>query len=222
MMRPTPLLVAAALFAALLLAPLPGAAPSAGAVAVSARSIGARPASTSTHASASAGAGFVLEPAGAGVRLASAPALRSRAARATSGGAAAASPGPGPVAPGVHPGTGSAAGPGLVALELESHDGTYTVTCRIVPEDFEVGDLFGLELEVRRADGEPVTATLAVDARMPEHGHGMNREPIVEARGGGRFEASNLMFHMPGYWELYLDLTRGAVTERAQAPLELE
>ena len=107
-------------------------------------------------------------------------------------------------------------------LEVESNDGTYLVSYRIVPEDFEVGDLFGVEVEVRRADGEPVTASLAVDARMPEHGHGMNREPLVEAGGEGRFSATNLMFHMPGYWELYLDLTRGAVTERAQAPLELE
>lgn len=111
--------------------------------------------------------------------------------------------------------------------EVTSNDGTYVVRYRVAPEDFEVGDLFGLTVDVRRADGAPLAASLAVDARMPEHGHGMNREPIVGGRadgeaGGGRFEAENLLFHMPGYWEVYLDLTRGAVTERAQFSIDLE
>lgn len=106
--------------------------------------------------------------------------------------------------------------------ELTSHDGTYVVRCRIEPEDFEVGDMFELRVEVRRADGEALDAQLAVDARMPEHGHGMNREPIIARGDGGGFTAENLLFHMPGYWEVYLDLTRGAVTERTQFSLDLE
>ena len=57
---------------------------------------------------------------------------------------------------------------------------------------------------------------------MPEHGHGMNRVPRIEAKGGGRFRAEGLLFHMPGKWELYFDVTRGALTERAQADVHLE
>ena len=63
---------------------------------------------------------------------------------------------------------------------------------------------------------------LSVDAAMPEHGHGMNRVPSVAALGDGRFRAEGLLFHMPGRWEIYFDVTRGAITERAQADVELE
>jgi len=106
--------------------------------------------------------------------------------------------------------------------EVTSNDGTYLLRYQILPEDFEVGDLFEMRVEVQRADGAPVSETLTVDARMPEHGHGMNREPVVERAPEGDFEAQNLLFHMPGYWEVYLDLTRGAVTERAQFSMDLE
>ncbi len=105
---------------------------------------------------------------------------------------------------------------------VTSNDGTYQVRYRVDPSDFEVGDLFAMRVEVERADGAPFEAQLAVDARMPEHGHGMNREPVVERASEGAFEVQNLLFHMPGYWEVYLDLTRGAVTERAQFSLDLE
>jgi hypothetical protein len=57
---------------------------------------------------------------------------------------------------------------------------------------------------------------------MPEHGHGMNRVPKIEAKEGGRFRAEGLLFHMPGRWELYFDVTRGALTERAQTDVHLE
>ena len=63
---------------------------------------------------------------------------------------------------------------------------------------------------------------LAVDAAMPEHGHGMNRVPKVAPRPDGGFHAEGLLFHMPGRWELYFDVTQGAVTERAQTDVVLE
>lgn len=106
--------------------------------------------------------------------------------------------------------------------EVTSNDGTYRVRYRLDPEVIEFGELFSLELEIERTDGEPLLATLAVDARMPEHHHGMNREPLVESKGAGAFLVTNLYFHMPGYWEAYMDLTRGAVTERAQFPIDVD
>ena len=57
---------------------------------------------------------------------------------------------------------------------------------------------------------------------MPEHGHGMNRVPKVAPRPDGGFHAEGLLFHMPGRWELYFDVTQGAVTERAQTDVFLE
>ncbi len=106
--------------------------------------------------------------------------------------------------------------------ELTSNDGTYLVRWRSEPALVEFGDRFKIEVEARRADGEPLQATLALDARMPEHGHGMNREPLVKSLEGGHFEGDNMLFHMPGYWEIYFDLTRGAITERTQVPVDID
>jgi hypothetical protein len=52
----------------------------------------------------------------------------------------------------------------------------------------------------------PDATLLRVDASMPEHRHGMNYRPTVQDLGGGRWRAEGLMFHMPGRWELKLDV----------------
>ena len=107
-------------------------------------------------------------------------------------------------------------------VELVSNDGAYRVRYAMEPAELEVRELFELRVEVTRTDGAAGQLELAVDARMPEHGHGMNREPLVRSEGAGEFLVSNLLFHMPGLWELYFDVTEGALTERAQVSLELE
>lgn len=63
--------------------------------------------------------------------------------------------------------------------------------------------------------------SLVVDAGMPEHGHGMNRVPKVTRADDGHFVVEGMYFHMTGHWELYFDVTRGAVTERAQCDVQL-
>ena len=37
----------------------------------------------------------------------------------------------------------------------------------------------------------------------------------MTAIGDGSFRADGLLFHMPGTWELYVDVTRAAEMERA-------
>ena len=64
--------------------------------------------------------------------------------------------------------------------------------------------------------------SVAVDARMPEHNHGMNLQPRVMSVGDGRFRAEGLLFHMPGTWELYVDVTRAAEMERATFVINVE
>ena len=53
-----------------------------------------------------------------------------------------------------------------------------------------------------------------IDARMPEHGHGMNYRPSLQARGPGRWRAEGLMLHMAGRWELSFELRRGDQVDR--------
>lgn len=54
-----------------------------------------------------------------------------------------------------------------------------------------------------------LAANVTFDAIMPAHQHGMNY--TVEARhiDGGVFEMSDVVFHMPGLWELQFDVTLG-------------
>ncbi len=65
-------------------------------------------------------------------------------------------------------------------------------------------------------------ARIHADAAMPEHDHGMNTKPKVRANSDGSFAVSGMLFHMPGHWELYVDVTSAGVTERAQFDIQLE
>ena len=49
--------------------------------------------------------------------------------------------------------------------------------------------------------------TLTFDAIMPAHQHGMNYAPEITATEPGQFEINNVVFHMPGAWELQIAFT---------------
>jgi NHL repeat len=105
-----------------------------------------------------------------------------------------------------------------------SNGGRYHVSVS-APDPFPLNQLFGLQATVEEGcdpPRRPVAARLRVDAAMPEHRHGMNTEPVVTPRGAGQFGVEGLLLHMPGRWELYFDVTDGAVTERAQLDFILE
>ncbi len=105
--------------------------------------------------------------------------------------------------------------------DLVSNDGTYRVHWTHPDGELEFGERFKMIVSVERSDGEPLQSQLSVDSRMPEHGHGMKREVRIVELEPGRYEVSGMLFHMPGYWEIYFDLTRGAVTERTQVSVDL-
>ncbi|WP_170363799.1 hypothetical protein [Ruegeria arenilitoris] len=44
---------------------------------------------------------------------------------------------------------------------------------------------------------------------MPAHRHGLNYVPEVSALGDGMFRVDDLLFHMPGLWELQADVHIG-------------
>ena len=48
---------------------------------------------------------------------------------------------------------------------------------------------------------------IEADATMPSHGgHGMNVYPELDDDGAGTVVANPFQFHMPGYWELFVQL----------------
>jgi len=111
------------------------------------------------------------------------------------------------------------------AERIESNGGGYVVFLRTDPSPIPENEEFSVTAWVFAPDApdEPLAdVSLDVDAAMPEHGHGMNRVPEITRRDDGRFDAEGLLFHMGGRWELYLDVTRGPITERAQRAVTLE
>ncbi len=108
---------------------------------------------------------------------------------------------------------------------VPSHTHGFWCAWKPVQAPLEMGPSFPIEVRVSAAkDGEPLDLQpeqIAVDARMPDHGHGMLQHVEIQKLGPGHFRVDGMRLHMLGYWELTVDVTRGAWTERAQFPIEL-
>ena len=84
------------------------------------------------------------------------------------------------------------------------------------PKPIVVGRHFALELQICPAAAE----LTRIDASMPEHRHGMNYRPSLKRLSGAsaehpaRWRAEGLLFHMPGRWELRVEVQTadGSVT----------
>lgn len=50
--------------------------------------------------------------------------------------------------------------------------------------------------------GSETISGIAFDAIMPAHRHGMNYVVEVTNPEGNRFDVSNVVFHMPGLWQM--------------------
>lgn len=87
------------------------------------------------------------------------------------------------------------------------------IAFRPEPMRIEVGQPFSLLFNVCTRKDNPAEL-IAIDAHMPEHRHGMNYRPTIVSAGDGRFRVEGLVFHMPGRWELDIDVRAGSETER--------
>jgi hypothetical protein len=77
---------------------------------------------------------------------------------------------------------------------------------RTVPPKIAVGEHFALELAICPKQGAAFSGRVKMDARMPEHHHGMNYQPTVNLLEPGRYRSEGWLFHMPGRWEFVFDL----------------
>lgn len=97
--------------------------------------------------------------------------------------------------------------------ESALRDGAVQAAWTVEGAPITVGKLFAVEVQVCPAD-----AVLSrVDATMPEHQHGMNYRPRIQRVGAaqdGRWRAEGLMFHMPGRWDLRLDVLVAGRTQK--------
>jgi hypothetical protein len=96
------------------------------------------------------------------------------------------------------------------------------VLFRTVPSPIEIGQHFSVEALVCPMPPIGVAAGFMVDARMPEHRHGMNYRARVFRKADGIYVAEGLLFHMPGLWQLMFDVERGGRMERLTTDIDLE
>ena len=82
---------------------------------------------------------------------------------------------------------------------------------------------FGVELELFEADGETPwePEEVQLDARMPDHEHGMLRYVELERIGPAKWRAQGLLFHMVGMWQFHVDARSGPRIERAALEIVL-
>lgn len=98
----------------------------------------------------------------------------------------------------------------------------HAVAWRSEPPAIPLGAHFVLELAVCGADGRTTVESIAVDAEMPEHRHGMNYRPGLSPLGDGRYRAEGLLFHMPGHWRLIVEVRAGGRVDRLTDDLLVE
>jgi hypothetical protein len=93
---------------------------------------------------------------------------------------------------------------GSETVELEAG---VTLHYRIVPSQLRVAQHFSMRFLVCRGKMPQVPDNFKVDALMPTHVHGMNYKAIIEIQPDGQVEATGMMFHMPGPWQVRVDLS---------------
>lgn len=94
--------------------------------------------------------------------------------------------------------TGSTPSPALPSLDepRATQVGRYLVSLDLEPDPPKLGELFQVQARVTLPDGRPVeTAKVVVDARMPQHEHGMETRPRL--REGVCDGAANLGAEAP-------------------------
>ena len=113
--------------------------------------------------------------------------------------------------------TGSKPGetePGFGAVQ-STQVGRYRVGLDFQPDPPPLGELFTVTTSVAMPDGTPLeTGVVPLDARMPQHDHGMETRPRVRAgdcdddgkcrHPGGRYVTDGFKFHMSGAWTVLM------------------
>ena len=98
----------------------------------------------------------------------------------------------------------------------------YSLAYRTKPEKIVVSQHFQVELVVCAKGSNAAPEAVRVDGFMPEHNHGMNYKATVKSLGSGRYEATGLMFHMPGRWDFIFEVRGGGKTDRMTATVVLQ
>ena len=113
--------------------------------------------------------------------------------------------------------TGSGARKGGIGEPRSTQVGRYLVQLDLDPEPPPLGELFRVHATVTLPDGRAVeTANVNVDARMPQHEHGMETRPRLRTgecaeeqpcrHANGLYIFDGFKFHMGGNWTFLIEI----------------
>jgi len=80
-----------------------------------------------------------------------------------------------------------------------------TIALKLPPTPVKIGEPFAIDILVC-ADQQPETGSMKLDAVMPAHNHGMNYKPEIQPLADNIYRGSGMFFHMPGEWQITVDL----------------
>jgi hypothetical protein len=98
-----------------------------------------------------------------------------------------------------------------------TQQGRYTVELSTDPTEPPMGELFVMQAVLRDREGQLLEqAKVKLDARMPQHNHGMATDPIDDPgvcttptdcrHPGGVYRTAGFKFHMPGEWTVSVEI----------------
>ena len=100
-----------------------------------------------------------------------------------------------------------------------TENGEFSVEVLFPDKDLEMG-VNSVDLIIHnKKDMDVAGATISVAPWMPSMGHGVMEKPVVNEKGGGLYNLSNVVFSMTGDWELRVDITSGTTTDSVKIPL---
>ena len=104
----------------------------------------------------------------------------------------------------------------LVLFSCDENNEISEVVLETIPEVIPVNDYFSLSIQLNGEKYQYIKASdIYIEAIMPNHGHGMNVEPIImETNKLGHYLAKGLLCHMRGDWETILYINLGSNFDR--------
>lgn len=96
-----------------------------------------------------------------------------------------------------------------ISTTVATRHGTLQASYETDLLEIPLNDVHSWRLSLQDRFGQPVTgADIELTADMPEHLHGMTTIPQVqETDRPGVYLVRGMNFHMPGYWEVTLDIS---------------
>lgn len=108
-------------------------------------------------------------------------------------------------------------------IDRSSKDGQFRVRIQSSIEPVVINRIHHWIVYLEDAEGNPVTgAAITVSGSMPAHDHGLPTQPAARAgKREGEYLVEGLRFHMPGEWQMTMDISAGGTSDRLLIPLAL-